>query len=214
MSDFTDTLAELNRQGCAQMPMASMAVLRRSVAMLRKSGLVESCLQTGETVPDFCFDDQQGRSHTLYQTLEKGPVVISFFRGFWCPYCQLEFNAWLEVADDLSQLGATLIAVSPQAYASEKSNERCFIVTDQENKIAKQFGVVYSLSEDEKQLFANWDTQFRALDQNETWQLPLPSTYLIGSDRVVIESHVDVDYKLRTDPENIVAELARLKRPE
>jgi len=213
MSKFTDTLAEINRKACAEMPMAVVAVLRRSVAMLRKSGLVKRCLQREETAPDFIFNDQNGDAQSLYQLLKEGPVVVSFFRGFWCPFCKAEFEAWQKACGLLAQYHAKLIAIAPKALVSECCDGNYFSASDQGNKIASQFGVLYSLSEEEKRLFASWDIEISELDQNKDWQLPLPSTYLIGMDRTVLESYVDVDYKLRMDPADIVVKLEQLNKP-
>ena len=214
MSKFTETLAEINRKGCAEMPMAAVAVMRRSVAMLRKSGLVDRCLQREETAPDFVFNDQNGKTQSLYQLLKDGPVVVSFFRGFWCPFCKAEFEAWQKACSLLAQYRAKLIAIAPKPIASQCCDRNYFSVSDEENKIANQFGVLYSLSEEEKELFASWDVDIGELDPNKDWQLPLPSTYLIGMDRTVLESYVEVDYKLRLDPADIVVQLEQLnKRP-
>ncbi|PCJ19666.1 MAG: hypothetical protein COB04_05690 [Gammaproteobacteria bacterium] len=210
MSDFTNTLAELNRQVCEQMPMTNLAILRRSVAMLRKSGLVDRCLQVGETVPDFWFADRKDGEVGFHALLKNGPVVVSFFRGFWCPFCKAEFDAWKRLCGELAQHSAKLIAIAPELIESDCCEENFFAVADQGNLIAEKFGVVYSLSSQEKQLFASLGLKINELDQAQEWQLPLPCTYLVDTDSTVLKRYVAEDYKVRMDPEEIIIELRQL----
>lgn len=209
MKKFSEILSKLNRRACSEMPMSVIAIQRRAVALLRRSGVLRSCLQPGETAPDFPFSDQHGDSHRLYSLLEKGPVVVSFFRGFWCPYCRAELDAFKEIVNELNSYDAQFIAVSPQAMDGFGEEDNYYAVVDESNAIAKQFGIVYTLSREEKELFSGWGVSFEKTGRCGEAQLPLPGTYLITPDRIIYFSHVEVDYKERLDPTEIIEELSR-----
>ena len=205
VSSFSERLAEMNRENCNQLPTPQVATLLKATAMLRRSGILEKCLQVGETAPDFDVVSCTNDATTLFRLLNEGPVVLNFFRGLWCSYCKTELLAYEQILDDLEALGAHYLAVSPhQNIQTEEFGHSYQVVCDCNNQIARSFGIVYELGPDEKQLFASWDLSLTEVNQSEKWELPLPATYIVNPDRRIGFQFVDADFRSRLPPEDIV----------
>ena len=116
---FLDKLAELRAAHCEDMPTPEMAVLTRATATLRRSRILQDCLQMGETAPDFTFIDADNEHQSLYELLKTGPVVLNFFRGLWCMYCKTELEAYSLIRDEMEAMGCHYLAISPQKTTGE-----------------------------------------------------------------------------------------------
>lgn len=207
-TDFLDKLAELRSAHCDQMPTPQMAVLVRLTARLRRSGITARCLQVGETAPDFEFARADGARSSLYELLTQGPVVVNFFRGLWCAYCRTELEAFELVRARLEALGCNYIAISPQPITNSGASAGIELVYDHDNAIARQFDLVYELEAEERRLFEEWG--IRELVANST-ELPLPATYVIAADRTVAFRFVDVDFRARCCPDDLLEEVKALR---
>ncbi|MCB1645785.1 MAG: redoxin domain-containing protein [Pseudomonadales bacterium] len=210
---FTDKLAQLRSRFCDQLPTPEVAVLARATARLRRSGILSDSLQTGETVPDFEFIAQCGGKRRLYQLLEQGPVVLNFFRGFWCSWCKTELEAYREIHADLAGIGVSYLAISPQRIPEQSPLiDGCDVIFDRNNQIARHFGIVYRLEEEEVALFRGWGLDLLAVNDTAVPELPLPATYLIKQDRSIGYRFVDVDFRERCCPEALIDEIHQLAR--
>lgn len=208
--DFNARLARIRANQCERLPTPEVSVLCRGVERLRRSGMRQSCIQTGETAPDFAFTGGQNRHTHLYELLETGPVVVNFLRGFWCPFCKTEFDAYERVCAHMASLGCQGLLVTPQQSATDfGTRNRCEIIFDHDNDIAHQFGIAYALAEDEIELLSSWGIQLNEMNQSERWELPLPATYLIATDRTVVWQFVDPDFRSRCCPDELLAEVRR-----
>ncbi len=200
-AEFIDKLAQLRSMSCENLPTPELAVLTRTTARLRRSGILTCCLQLGETAPDFAIGDDH-----LYRLLDEGPVVINFFRGLWCSFCQTELEAYDQVKSDLAKLGCSYVAISPQAL-SAADDLAPTMIHDQNNGVARKFGLVYSLEAEEIELFRGWGLDLEKANQCTEWELPLPATYVIDVDRTVMYQFVDADFRARCCPEELVTEI-------
>ena len=214
---LAETLAQLNKQSCESLAAPEMAILQRAIMMLRRSGIVEQSIQVGETVPNFEIpsmgddngtEDENGKSpaSNLYQLLDqRDGVVLNFFRGFWCSFCQAQLSAFESALNDLQASNIEYIAISPQPPESQGDCplEYC-IVHDQSNNIARDFGIVYELDAKQRGLFTSWNHDLAKLHCCEKWELPLPATYLIGKDRRIKFCNVDPDFRKRIDPRELL----------
>lgn len=210
-SSFFDKLAALRQASCAQIPTPQLAVLTRATARLRRSGILQRCLQPGETAPNFQFIDRDNNQQSLYQLLETGPVVLNFFRGFWCKFCQTELEALETIRTELENTGCHYLAISPQQPASVADGlQRVQFVFDKQNQIARSFNIVYQLDDQEKALLAEWQVDLANSSDSDSWELPIPATYVIGRDRTVAFQFTDVDFKNRCCPNELIDELQRL----
>ena len=205
-TDFYSKLAELRAITCQMLPTPQLAVLTRLTARLRKCGIARRCLQTGETAPDFNFIDESNNHTSLYKLLESGPVVINFFRGDWCPYCRAEIEAFEAIRSRLHDLGCRYLAITPQKPTDPAAHPH--LIYDKQNSIAHQFDLVYSLNDEEIAVFKERGVALETLNESGRWELPLPVTYIIARDRTVAWQFVDVDFRARCCPEDLLREVA------
>lgn len=205
---FIDKLARLRANSCKDLPTPELAVLTRTTARLRRGGILRKCLHSGETAPDFEIMDLDGDRTCFYDLLARGPVVINFFRGFWCPFCNTELEAYSNIQKELDRLGCYYLAISPQKPAAEQELAKNYqVIFDKDNEIARQFGIVYSLEEDEINLFNSWGLRIDVVNQTGKWELPLPATYIVARDRTIGYEFIDVDFRARCCPDDLIEEV-------
>jgi peroxiredoxin len=181
---------------------------------VRSSGALDHALKVNDSAPDFSLPDAFGHEISLKTLLAKGPVVISFYRGEWCPFCNLELRALQEVLPKMQELGATLLAISPEkpegGVAATENNKLTFpVLSDFNNEVARQFGIVFQIGDELQDLSKNVFKNDLALRNGEnSYELPVPATFVIDADRIVRFAHVEVDYMTgRAEPEEVVAAL-------
>ena len=208
---FLDKLAKLRANSCAELPTPELAILTRTVARLRREGIVDRCLQSGETVPEFSFIDRQDNPDSFYNLLSRGPVVINFFRGFWCSFCRTELEAYSRVQKELEDLGCYYLAISPQKPSPEPESPANYqVIFDKDNQIARQFGIVYSLEQDEIELFNSWGLRINEVNESGKWELPLPATFIVRQDRTIGYEYIDVDFRARCCPNELIEMVKRI----
>lgn len=196
------------------------SVLTGDMERVRAAGTINNALKVGQSVPEFTLPDAFGNEVALKTLLAKGPVVISFYRGEWCPFCNLELAALQEALPKIKELGASLIAISPEKpdhgiVATEKSKLTFPVLSDLGNKVARQFGIVFQVGQElrefSKNVFKN-DLALRNGDQS--YELPVPATFVIDKPGTVRFAHADVDYMMgRVEPELVVAALQKIAHP-
>ncbi len=206
-TQLTEKLAELRALNCEALPTPQLGVITRLTARLRRSGILGTCLRPGETVPDFMFAGASGEQTSLYQWLDAAPVVLNFFRGLWCAYCRTEIEAYNSIRSDLTGLGVRYLAISPHPLPAEFVGEPGFqMVFDANNTIARSFGLIYGLTSEEIALFQSWGVD----PGGGNCSLPLPATYLVDRDGSVFFRSVDVDYRARCCPGDLIREIRSL----
>jgi len=196
------------------------SVLTGDMERVRAAGTVNNALKVGQSVPEFTLPDAFGNEVSLKTLLAQGPVVVSFYRGEWCPFCNLELLALQEALPKIKELGASLIAISPEKpdhgiVATEKNKLTFPVLSDLGNKVARQFGIVFQVGQElrefSKNVFKN-DLALRNGDQS--YELPVPATFVIDKPGTVRFAHADVDYMLgRVEPEVVVATLQKIAHP-
>lgn len=172
-------------------------------------------LGPGGRAPDFERRDLRGGSVRLSDRLRHGPVVLSFYRGGWCPFCSLELRAWAEHIGALHAAGGELIAISPeaadQALAHKTDREPPFpVLTDADQGVAEAYGLVFELSEPACAAQRRLDAPLDRFNADGTWRLPVPATYVIDTGGVVRWAHVNDDYTERAEPETVIAAVQSL----
>jgi peroxiredoxin len=185
------------------------------VQSLQAAGIGEGALKAGDAAPDFALANAEGRIVTLADLLEKGPVVLSFYRGKWCPYCVTELEALREATADIAAAGATLVAVTGEdcggALAAKRTRQLEFeILCDLENGLALNCGLVFRVPPDFRDNYRGIGVDFPLIYGNDSWFLPIPATYVIGRDGVIAHAYVNPDFRERLDPGDILAALKKL----
>lgn len=223
--DLEAKLAALRSAACDDMPTPELAVMTRTTARLRRSGILQRCLQVGESVPNFTFVDAKNVERDLYALLAERPVAVNFFRGFWCAFCKTELEAYAAAKAELELLGCYYLAISPQNLPREndlsqgkksdgEDDSGLFqILFDKDNVIAKRFDLAYKLEPEEIALFEKWGLQLDVVNESANFELPLPATYLINQDRTIGYQFVDADFRTRCCPEDLIEEVRALMRP-
>ncbi|MEM9568905.1 MAG: peroxiredoxin-like family protein [Cyanobacteria bacterium P01_E01_bin.34] len=212
---LTDTLARQQADTKAKLPQGVNDTMSTATASLAASGILESAVSEGATAPDFTLPNATGAAVQLSQLLSQGPVVLSFYRGQWCPYCNLELRALQQALPSIIQAGATLVAVSPQtpdnSLSTVEKNELTFeVLSDVGNQVAKDYGLVFELPEKLRPIYADFGIDIPTHNGDETFELPIAATYVVAPNGKVVHAFVDADYTKRLDPEDIVAALQAL----
>lgn len=176
--------------------------------------IAEGALPKGQRVPEFELPDADGKLVTLASRLERGPVVLTFYRGGWCPYCNIALRALQSCLPEIKQHGGSLIAVSPelpdQSLSTREKLKLGFdVLSDRDNVVARQFGLVYRVSDAARQRLLGLGRNLVAHNGNESWELPITGTYVINPNRVIEFAHIDADYRSRLDPALLVNILRR-----
>jgi peroxiredoxin len=205
-------IAEFNAQLATQAPPSVVDQIRRHINRLIESGVEKNALPMGAKAPSFTLPDALGRPISLAGLLQQGPVVVTFYRGEWCPYCNLQLHAFQQVLPQIKQLGATLIAISPQtpdhSLSMSQKHELAFpVLSDQGNQVARQFGLVYSVEEDIRTLFKSIGSDIPAFNGDESWEIPLPGTFIIAQDGTIRLTYADADYTHRLEPSALLESL-------
>jgi peroxiredoxin len=143
--------------------------------------------------------------------LKQGPVVLTFYRGDWCPYCNLQLRAYQAILPRIRELGANLVAISPQTpdnslSTAEKKGLTFPVLSDGGNAVARRYGLVFSLSETLRTTGAN----LPSFNGDDSWDLPMPGTFVIAPDGTVRLAFVDADWTRRLEPAAILDALQRL----
>lgn len=193
----------------------TLAVMDRATQDLQQSGLVDRSLKVGDRVPSFSLPNATGKTVDLASLLGQGPVVLSFYRGAWCPYCNLELRALQGVLPQIQAQGATLVTISPQtpdqSLSTAEKNELTFeVLSDQGNQIARQFGLVFQVPEDLRSIYEGFGINLPAHNGDQSFELPVAATYVIDTQGIIVYGDVNVDYTHRMEPAEIVAVLERL----
>ncbi|MEJ2199600.1 MAG: peroxiredoxin-like family protein [Desulfuromonadaceae bacterium] len=180
-----------------------------------RQGLGGEALTKGARIPDFELPDQLGRPIRSVDLLAKGPLVISFYRGSWCPYCNVELHALQQALPEILERGASLVAISPQipdaSLDTAEKNQLSFpVLSDVGNGVARQFGLVFVLSEQLRPLYAQFGIDVPKHDGDDSYELPIPATYIVDRQGTIAAAHVNADYKQRLEPQRILEILSPL----
>lgn len=169
-------------------------------------------LAQGEKAPNFNLPNATGQPVELYEQLKKGPVILTFYRGNWCPYCNMELRAYQEIIGEIHGQGAELIAISPQTpdqsmSIQEKHNLEYVVLSDENNEVANQFNLVYQMPEYLVDLYKEIGLNVNEFNGNDTWTLPVSATYIIQTDGTIAYEYTKSDYKDRVEPSDVVEKL-------
>jgi peroxiredoxin len=199
----------------AQVPPEIREAMVRADMELAASGIARRALKAGDRAPDFNLPDARGGYVRLKDLLATGPVVLSFYRGGWCPYCNLELWALQHILPEITRLGAKLVAVSPQTpdeslSTTEKNALSFSVLSDIGSTTAKAFGIAYDLAEELRPIYGRSGHALPEKNGDDSWVLPIPATYVIDTDGTIALAFVDVDYRNRLEPVEILTALQSL----
>jgi peroxiredoxin len=180
---------------------------------LTNSGITKTALQVNDKVIDFELNNALGKTVKLSVLLQKGPVILTWYRGGWCPYCNIQLQYMQRYLPQFKKEGAILVALTPElpdkSLDTKEKNELKFeILTDLNNDVARKFGIVFTLN---NELVKIYNGRLKTFNGVETNELPIPATYVIGQDYLIKYAFVDSNHRLRAEPTDILSVLKTLK---
>lgn len=182
-----------------------------------EAGIVEKALTSGDKAPDFTLSSAMDEKVTLSEELKKGPVVLTWYRGGWCPYCNIQLAAYQRILPQIEELGGQLIAVSPELpdkslSTTEKNGLRFKVLSDVNLDVAREYGLVFELTPEVAELYSGFFSmeEYNGTEANSR-ELPLAATYVIGEDGKVAYAFAEADYTLRAEPSEILDALDGLR---
>lgn len=195
---------------------ATKAAYAAGIQTVKDSGVLEKAIQVGQKAPDFELKNTKGETVKLSAMLKKGPAVLTWYRGGWCPYCNITLAALQKVLPYIQASGAQLVALTPELpdkalTTAEKNDLKFLVLTDLNHEVAKRYNVAFELTPD---VASRYKKHFDLLEYNgaeagET-TLPLAATYIIDRDGMVRYAFLDADYRKRAEPAEIVAFLKKM----
>ena len=182
---------------------------------LMASNFGDNALNVGDTIPRFTLPNAKGEPVAIANVLKNGPLVISFYRGGWCPFCNLEFKALTDALPEIQRYGATLIGISPETpdvaqQTVSQHNLPFEVLSDVGNDVIRTFGLVNVVYEEMRPLYLEWGLDIPAHNGDDSWEIPIPATYVIDTQGVIRAAYVNKDYTQRMEPADIISSLKQL----
>lgn len=176
--------------------------------------LNDTALTVGDSAPDFELKNALNQPVKLSALLQGGPVVLTWYRGGWCPYCNIQLRYLQSYLPQFKAAGGTLVALSPELPdksldTTEKNNLEFEVLTDYNNEVARQFRIAFTLNDELIEIYNDFHKleTYNGVAANE---LPVPATYVIGADGIIKYAFVDTDYRKRAEPSEILEVLKNL----
>lgn len=210
-------LDELTARVQALVPPERLAIIEHAIAELQNSGSAARALKPGDRAPQFELPDGDGRIWRSEDLLRTGALVVVFYRGRWCAYCNAQLVALQQVHKHITAAGASLLAISPQtqrhSYMTRDMHALRFpVLSDAGNQIARKFALTYRIPPELQAMYESIYTKLPGYNGDQSWELPLPATYIIQRDGIISYARADVDWRQRSEPEESLACLKRLPK--
>ncbi|SFI97084.1 peroxiredoxin-like family protein [Olleya namhaensis] len=209
-----DALLDVKRQdGASKFTEEKKKIYADGIASVSDSGILDTALNVGDKALDFSLKNQLNQTVSLYDQLKDGPVVLTWYRGGWCPYCNITLHYLQDKLPEIKTAGATLLALTPELpdnslNTSEKNNLEFSVLSDVGNVIGKNYGVVFELTPEVATIYNNG---FGLNEKNgdASNQLPLAATYVIDTNGIIQYAFLDADYTKRAEVSEIVTALKK-----
>lgn len=210
-----EQLFQVKEMFIKEAPDEVQASVFRHIQEQTESG-IEFGLKEGDKAPNFILDNPLGKPVNLYDELAKGPVVLTFYRGSWCPFCNTQLHAYQQVLPEVEKLGGQLIAVTPQSpdnslSQTEKEELTFQVLSDPNGRVADNYRVLFELPDYLQNTFANTlGLDLTVFNASERWILPVPATFIIDREGIIRRAHVNPDFTKRMEPHEIIDQLKAL----
>ncbi|KAJ5758024.1 uncharacterized protein N7511_006718 [Penicillium nucicola] len=196
-------------------PKEVSSVITEAVGNFKNTYDPAKAIQPGSPFPQFQLGDAMGNKVTLNDLLAKGPILVSFYRGEWCPFCNLELRALQAHLDEFHQKGVTLVAISPELpdqalSTSEKLSLKFSVLSDVNNELAKKLGLLFAQPESMQTVFDKFGVDWNKRYGNNQLEVPVPATFLVDKTGIVRNSFVNPEYQHRLDPETALQWIEQL----
>ncbi|MDB2462912.1 AhpC/TSA family protein [Algibacter sp.] len=214
-NELASLLNTKRQEGATKFSEEKKQIYADGIQSVADSGVLNKALNVGDKAPDFELKDAINEPISLYNELKNGPVILTWYRGGWCPYCNITLRYLQNKLPEFKNAGATLLALTPEVPdnsldTSEKNNLEFKVLSDVGNTIAKAYGIVFTLTKDVATIY---EAAFGLNEKNgdTSNQLPLAATYVIDTNGIIQYAFLDADYTARAEPDAILASLEKLK---
>lgn len=189
--NLKEELQAFAQQMSEQAPQEVLDIMGAEIGKLAESGIVESALQVGDKAPDFELQNSKGNSMNLNSLVNNGNTIVSFARGNWCPFCNIEFKHLQQTVNEIKEAGANLVVISPQlpersAQLISDNGLDYPILYDKGNEVAKKFGISFTMAESLRPIHKAFKMDIPAHNGDDSFELPIPATYVINSNKEII----------------------------
>jgi peroxiredoxin len=215
LMSLKEQLAEYRAQWYKRVPADRQAIMERHIDQLRNGAFAQTMLKVGDRAPAIVLGNARGGTTDVGALLRNGPVIVTFYRGGWCPYCNLELKAFQEVLPEIAAAGASLVAISPEkpddTLSTAEKNALTFeVLSDVGQRVGRAFGLVYAFTDELKTAYHGFGRDIPATNGTPgEWALPVSATYVIDRDGTIIYAYTDVDYRDRADPRDVIKVLTQ-----
>jgi peroxiredoxin len=212
--NLTEQLEVATQQFKANSPIEAQFKIGQMIEELQKSGTA-SGKQPGEKAVDFKLTNALGRDVTLFEELPKGPVVLVFYRGGWCPFCNMQLKAYQQILPEIQAIGAQLIAISPQKpdhslSLQEKEGLEFQVLSDPNGLVTAKYNLLFDVPSEVREVMEGIGLDLAEYNNTSKWVLPVPATFMIDENAIIRSSYVNPNFMQRQSPEEILRELRNL----
>src|SRR5579863_8737742 len=205
-----EQLAERRELSNKYVPKETQAVHARVIAELKEQSTTS--LSQGTNAPEFVLKDHNGSPVSSADLLNQGRLVICFFRGRWCPFCVGQLEAMNQILPQIKRAQASLVAISPQTvqqsfFMADQHKLGFPLLSDPGNHVARQFGLVYRVPDYQQEVYRRVFIKLPFTNGDESWELPVPATYIVDRDGTILYASANEDYTERPEPADIVQAL-------
>ncbi|HEX4286723.1 MAG TPA: peroxiredoxin-like family protein [Terracidiphilus sp.] len=210
MTPLQDHLDEITSNTRKLVQAERLAIGERAVEELFTTGIEENILPVGAKAPEFSLKDSNNQTVCSADLLSIGPLILNFFRGRWCSYCVTELEAWRDLYGRVREHGALMVAIGPQIQRQSdfmvgQHGLPFPVLTDTNNLVAEKFGLVYTVPEYHRAYYLSILVNIPFVNGEKSWRLPLPATYVVGKDGIILYAEAHADFRVRPEPEDALA---------
>src|SRR5580765_2188250 len=204
-----EVFAERKELIAEYVPAETQAIHAKAVAELKAKHLASNILSVGAKAPAFDLLDHDGKPVSTSDLLAKGRLVLCFIRGRWCPFCVGQMEAMNLFLSQIEQAGATLVTISPQTvkqsfFMHDQHKLRFPLLSDAANKVDRQFGLTYRVPPAQEAIYRRAFVNLPFTNGDDSWELPIPATYIIDRDATILYASANEDYTERPEPSDII----------
>ena len=208
----TEQLKEIADSSASRIAKESLAIMEGFQKELELVNPLKDMKKKGDKFPAFNLPNHEGKIVSSDDILKNGPMIVTFYRGAWCPYCNIELRGYQNLLSEIKNKGATLVAISPEVPDNsltlvEKQGLGFLVLSDIDNKLSKELGLVFQLSKELVDTYKSFGIDLGASQGNDRNELPAPATYIISKDGIITFLEAKLDYKTRTDPKAVLEQL-------
>ena len=212
MLDLATQIQQFNIELAAKVPQEVLEAVGKSIEDLKTKNIEEKSIKIGETIPNFSLKNAKNEVVNSSDILKNGKMIIAFYRGSWCPYCNLELKALQEKISEFKEKNATLVAISPQSPDNsltviEKHHLTFEVLTDKDNVFAKQLGIVFELQDFVLPYYHALGIDLSSFNKNADNSLPIPAVFVVNESSKIIYKFADANYMNRIDIDELLKTL-------